>query len=158
MSQIDPVARLIAIEDIKQLKSRYFRFMDTKDWAGLRTVFCDDAVFDARTALSLEGNADGGRAAESNAWIYEGGDTIVDFIKAAAGQSRTVHHGHCHEIEILSADEARGVIAMEDQVWDETDTVVTLHGCGHYHESYRRVDGQWRIHRSRISRLHVALG
>jgi hypothetical protein len=46
---------LLAIEQIKQLKARYFRCMDTKDWAGLRSVFCDDAVFDARASLSLDG-------------------------------------------------------------------------------------------------------
>ena len=36
--------RLLAIEEIKQLKARYFRFLDTKDWAGLTTVFTPDAV------------------------------------------------------------------------------------------------------------------
>ena len=29
---MDPTARLIAIEDIKQLKARYFRFVDTQDF------------------------------------------------------------------------------------------------------------------------------
>lgn len=158
MSEIDAITRLLAIEEIKQLKGRYFRFMDTKDWSSLRTIFCDDATFDARASFSLDGEGDGGRAAESNDWVYHGGDTIVDFIRSAAGRSHTVHHGHNHDIDILSPDEARGVIAMEDQIWDESDTVLTLHGCGHYHETYRRIDGRWRIHTSRITRLHVALG
>lgn len=158
MSDFDAAARLLAIEEIKQLKGRYFRFMDTKDWAGLRTIFCDDARFDARASLSIDGKGEGGRAAESNDWVYEGGDTIIAFIKGAAGPSRTVHHGHCHEIELLSPDDARGVIAMEDQIWDEDGKVLTLHGCGHYHETYRRVDGRWRIHTSRITRLQVCLG
>ena len=158
MSDFDASARLLAIEEIKQLKGRYFRFMDTKDWAGLRTIFCDDARFDARASLSIDGKGEGGRAAESNNWIYEGGDTIIAFIKEAAGPSRTVHHGHCHEIELLSPDEARGVIAMEDQIWDEGGKLLTLHGCGHYHDTYRRVDGRWRIHTSRITRLQVCLG
>ena len=33
---MDTVERLDAIEAIKQLKARYFRCMDTKDWDGLR--------------------------------------------------------------------------------------------------------------------------
>jgi hypothetical protein len=33
-------------EAIKQLKARYFRTMDTKDWAGMRQVFTDDVVVD----------------------------------------------------------------------------------------------------------------
>ena len=30
---MNPIDRLIAIEEIKQLKARYFRCVDTKDWA-----------------------------------------------------------------------------------------------------------------------------
>jgi hypothetical protein len=155
---MDAAERLLAIEEIKQLKARYFRFMDTKDWDALRTIFCDEAEFDARASLSLDGEGKEGRAAESNTWVHRGGDAIIDFIKRAIGSAHTTHHGHCHEIDILSPDEARGVIAMEDQIWDDAGRALTLHGCGHYHETYRRVDGGWRILSSRITRLHVALG
>ena len=34
------------VEAIKQLKARYCRTMDTKDWAGMRRVFADDVVMD----------------------------------------------------------------------------------------------------------------
>jgi hypothetical protein len=155
---MEDVARLIAIEEIKQLKARYFRLMDCKDWPALRAVFCDEAVFDARAALSLDGGGESGRAAERNDWVYRGGDVIAQFIREAIGTSITVHHGHCHEIRILSADEASGVIAMEDQIWDAAGMKRTLHGAGHYHETYRRVDGAWRILTSRITRLYISLG
>jgi hypothetical protein len=155
---MDAATRLLAIEEIKQLKGRYFRFLDTKDWEALRSIFCDDAVFDARASLSIDGRGEAGRAAESNDWVYRGGEVIIDFIRRAVGTLRTVHHGHCHEIEVLTADEASGIIAMEDQIWDEAGRTVSLHGCGHYHETYRRVDGRWRIQESRITRLYVALG
>lgn len=158
MTAIDPIARLIAIEEIKQLKARYFRLMDGKQFGPLRDVFADDAVFDARASLSIDGNGESGRAAESNDWVYEGGDTIIAFIKGAIGTQRTVHHGHCHEIEVLSDTEAQGVIAMEDQIWDESGEKLTLHGMGHYHETYVKVGGAWRIKTSRITRLHVILG
>lgn len=158
MAAIDPIARLIATEEIKQLKARYFRLMDGKDFAALRSVFADDAVFDARASLSIDGQGESGRAAESNDWVYSGGDVIIDFIRAAIGTQRTVHHGHCHEIEVLSDTEARGVIAMEDQIWDESGAALTLHGMGHYHETYRKEADGWRIVTSRITRLHVILG
>lgn len=152
MTEIDPIDRLIAIEEIKQLKARYFRFMDTKDYAGLRTVFADDAVFDASCSLGLEPGED------ADQWVHSGGDAIAAFVEAAVAPLRTVHHGHCHEIEILSESEARGVIAMEDQIWDQTGTTLTLHGMGHYHETYRKEASGWKIVTSRISRLHVILG
>ncbi|HEX8446933.1 MAG TPA: nuclear transport factor 2 family protein [Sphingomonas sp.] len=152
---VDPVQRLLAIEAIKQLKARHFRCMDSRDWAGLRAVFCDDAVFDARGALSL----DGARGAGWNAdWVYRGGAAITDFVRDTAGPWRTVHHGHGHEIALLSATDARGVIAVEDQIWAPDSGASYLHGCGYYHEDYRMGSDGWRILTSRLTRLHIALG
>ena len=34
---------LVHVENIKQLKARYFRFVDSKQWDALRDVFTDDA-------------------------------------------------------------------------------------------------------------------
>ncbi len=38
------------IEDIKQLKARYFRMMDTKDWDAMRKVFAADVVVDTTSS------------------------------------------------------------------------------------------------------------
>jgi hypothetical protein len=38
------------VEAIRRLKARYFRTMDTKDWAGMRQVFTDDVVIDTSEA------------------------------------------------------------------------------------------------------------
>lgn len=46
---------------------------------------------------------------------------------------------------------ARGVWAMTDLV--RLLPAVTLHGYGHYHETYEKQDGQWRITSSRLTRL-----
>ena len=40
------VERLAAIEEFKLVKSRYFRFGDTKDLVSMRTLFADDCVVD----------------------------------------------------------------------------------------------------------------
>jgi SnoaL-like domain len=152
---LDKIDRLLAIEEIKQLKGRYFRFLDTKDWPGMRTIWTDDAVFDARAALGMGAGQQTAPTA-SDGWVYSGRDAIVAFISGAA-TAPTAHHGHCHEIEIMSATDARGIIAMEDYSWPALGDTrrFALHGFGHYHEEYRCVDGQWRIHRSRLSRLNV---
>ncbi|HLY53922.1 MAG TPA: nuclear transport factor 2 family protein [Stellaceae bacterium] len=156
---MDIAERLLAIDEIRQLKSRYFRFLDTKDWAGMATIFTDDAVFDARAAFSVDGAAAEGPAVASNDWLYTGGATILAFLQEAAKEFITSHHGHCHEVEILSATEAQGVIAMEDQLYRPVDgrPVLWMHGTGHYHERYRKADGAWRIAHSRITRLYVLL-
>ena len=43
---MDAAEQLLAIEEIKQLKARYFRCMDTKDWDGFGQVFAPNAVLD----------------------------------------------------------------------------------------------------------------
>ena len=44
----DPAAAqsLVAVEEIKQLKARYFRFMDTKRWDEWADLFAEDAVLE----------------------------------------------------------------------------------------------------------------
>ncbi|MDI1295089.1 MAG: nuclear transport factor 2 family protein [bacterium] len=149
---MDSIDQWLAIEAIKQLKARYFRLMDTKDWAGLRDLFCNDAIFDARASLSVA--ADG----QDDAWLHSGGDQICAFIQSAVGANITVHHGHCHEVTLIDPMQASGIIAMEDQIWEPDGKTPFLHGAGHYHEIYHKLDGAWRIHRTRITRLYVKVG
>ncbi|NBC37614.1 nuclear transport factor 2 family protein [Novosphingobium sp. FSY-8] len=152
-TDLSPIDRLIAIEAIRCVKARYFRLMDGKDWAALGDVFTQDAVFDARAAFSV-----GAPPPESADWIWHGRDAIVAAIAGAITTRRTVHHGHAHEITMTGPDSATGVIAMEDQIWDESGASQVLHGMGHYHETYVRQDGVWRIATSRLTRLHVIAG
>ena len=145
---VSDLDRLGAIEDIRQLKARYFRSMDTKDWAGLEAVFAPDAELDMRGEA-----ADKSKAAEG---LVHGGANVAEFIRNAVIDLLTVHHGHMPEIEITSPTTARGIWAMEDILrWPEGGPVKTLHGYGHYHETYRKVDGAWRIQTSRLSRLRL---
>ena len=139
---MEPVEELRAIEAIRQLKARYFRCMDTKDWDGLLAVFAPDAVLDhteAEMNHTVTGNAE-----------------IAASIRQAIQDVTTVHHGHMAEIEILSATEARGVWAMEDMLWwPEDGPIKSLHGYGHYHEEYRCIDGEWKIYLNRLTRLRL---
>jgi hypothetical protein len=152
---MDRIDTLWAMEEIRQLKARYFRFLDTKDWTGMRTIWTEDAVFDARASLTL-GNDARSAPSGSDDWLYTGRDRIIEFIASVAIYP-TAHHGHCHEIEVLSPTDARGIIAMEDLLWPVTGETqrTRLHGYGHYHEEYRCVDGRWQIRRSKITRLNV---
>jgi uncharacterized protein (TIGR02246 family) len=126
------------VEAIKQLKARYFRTMDTKDWAGMRRVFCDDVVMDTE---------------ESGGGVVTGADAFMEFLEPTLRDVVTVHHGHMPEIELTSATTAQGVWAMEDMLrWPDGSE---LHGYGHYTETYENVDGAWRIRSSRLTRLRM---
>ncbi len=126
-----------AIEQIQQLKARYFRLMDTKQFDALRAVFSRDArLVDEESGTS-----------------WTGREAIVEGLaQVLAPPVRTVHHGHMPEIELLGDAEARGVWAMND--WVDTPAF-TLEGWGHYHERYVFEDGAWRIADERITRLRV---
>jgi len=45
---------------------------------------------------------------------------------------------------------------MEDKLrWPEGSPVRTMHGYGHYHETYERTDDGWRIKTITLTRLRV---
>ena len=145
---VSDLERLVAIEEIHQLKARYYRFMDTKDWAGLETIFTDDCVFDMRSEAR-----DKSRAAEG---LVIGAKAIAAAMRLAVEDLVTVHHGHMPEIEITSPTTAKGIWAMEDVLrWPEGAPMKTLQGYGHYHETYEKVGNRWLIKSLRLSRLRV---
>jgi len=138
------VERLIALEEIKQVKARYFRCMDTKDWAAFEAVFAPDATAD----YSSEGDA--------KEWSATGAAKIVALVRKVVGSAISVHHGHMAEIEVIPPTSARGIFAMEDLIWwPEGSRRKTLHGWGHYHETFEKHGAKWVIKTLRLTRLRV---
>jgi SnoaL-like domain len=137
--------RILAIEEIKQVKARYFRCMDTKDWAGFESVFAADVTVDYTPP--------GGNPGE---WSASGASKVVAFVRKMVESAITVHHGHMPEVEVTAASTARAIFAMEDLIWwPEGSRRKTLHGWGHYHESFEKIGGQWKIKTLRLTRLRV---
>lgn len=126
------------LEAITQLKARYCRTMDTKDWDSMRSLFADDVTIDT---------------VESGGSVVTGADEFMIFLQQAIGDVATVHHCHMPEIERTSPTSASAIWAMEDMLrWpDGTE----LHGYGHYHETYEKRAGVWRITSSRLTRLRM---
>jgi hypothetical protein len=141
---VNDIEKLLALEDIKALKARYFRCVDTKDWDGFRDVFTLDALFDISDDVP--------------GCILTGSDEIVQAASGPLTGCVSVHHGHCPEIEVTSQSTATGIWAMEDMLrWadDATSPIKALHGYGHYHETYVKLDGRWRIRTMKLTRLRV---
>lgn len=124
---------------IANLKARYCRLLDTKDWAGFAGLFTADVVIDT--------TASGGPR-------FEGRDAAVTSVRAAIDAAKTAHQVHSPEIEI-AGDEATAIWAMQDRlIWPNGRT---LTGYGHYHERYVRAGGDWKIAESRLTRLLVEM-
>lgn len=125
------------VEEIKKLKARYFRALDTKDWDLYESVFAPDALIDLTRA--------GGQR-------FEGRDAFMAYARAMK-ILQSVHHGHMPEIELTGTDTASGVWALEDyNIWEDGSQ---NHGWGHYLETYARQDGRWRIKTMALSYLRV---
>jgi len=138
---MDEIERMTAIEDIRRLKARYFRCLDTKDWDGFRDVFAADAEMDMRPEAGERG-------------LVHGNQAIADFVRGVVGDVETVHHGHMPEIDLTSATTATGVWAMEDLLrWPAGGPYGSMHGWGHYHETYTKEGGSWRIQTLALTRL-----
>ena len=138
----DAVQDLLAHEAIRVCKARYFRYMDEKRWDDWATVFTTDVRMEVPEAEM----------------VVEGRDAVVASVSGVLEGVRTVHHGHMPEITLTGTDSADVVWAMEDYVeFPEAPdgTRVGLRGYGHYHETYRVEDGQWRIASTRLVRIRI---
>ncbi|MEM5451036.1 MULTISPECIES: nuclear transport factor 2 family protein [Paraburkholderia] len=144
---VTDIERLLAIEEIKQLKARYLRCVDTKHWEAFGAVFAPDGQLDISDDVP--------------GCILAGRENIVRAVSVPLAGCVSVHHGHCPEIDITSSTTANGTWAMEDMLrWGAKSAYPnrTLHGYGHYVETYEKIDGQWLIKSMKLQRLRVDVG
>ena len=126
--------------EICNLKARYCRCLDTKDWDGYAAVYAEDALLDTTGSGGLR---------------VEGRDALVAYVRSSINDDTfTTHHVHAPEIDI-SGDEATGIWAMQDRnIWPNGRKLL---GFGHYHERYARIGGRWLIAESRLTRINMEL-
>jgi hypothetical protein len=133
-----------AIEQIKQLKARYFRLMDQKRWEEWHELFTADvtAVYHGAPRRRSEGTAE---------LRCEGRADLVARVSGLLASGISVHHGHMPEIEITSPTTATGIWAMVDYLRLPS---LTMKGYGHYEETYVKEEGEWKIKTILLTRLH----
>lgn len=124
-------------EAIRQLKARYCRFLDTKDYEAWKRLFADDVVVKLDMAIST-GGADGQTAPD-----LVGLDAFVPVVLGGVEHAQTKHHVHTPEITLTSESAASAIWAMEDLLLFADGS--ELFGAGHYHETYAKRDGSWVI-------------
>jgi hypothetical protein len=147
MADDDRIQELLDIEAIKQLKARYFRFLDTKEFGKMRPLFTEDASLYFDDDAQFFGGAPGGKATPEG---------VISRLTEYLGPAQSVHHGHMPEIEVLGDGKARGIWAMVDYVEFRSEPHRQgIEGYGHYHEEYRKEDGVWKISSMRLTRLRI---
>lgn len=150
---LDPVQALLAIEEIKQLRSRYFEVLDVKDWPGYASLFTKDAVLDFHEEIQHQVRDPAARAAlPEGAFVFRGGQAAAETFSGTLANCVTVHNGHDHQVTLTGPDTATGLCAM----WDCLDYGDELfQGYGHYRERYRKVDGRWLFEYLQLTRVRT---
>ena len=99
------ISALEDIEAIKQLKHRYWRHLDLKQWDELAQLFAADATV----------------CYSSGKYEFKGVEAIMSFLSESLGEARgsvTIHHGHHPEIELLGETSARGTWALYNYMFN----------------------------------------
>lgn len=140
---MDRLEKLEAIEAIRNLKARYFRLIDTKQWEELAEIFAPDLQI---------------IAPDGKVWL-QGGEAYAGSLKFGLTSAVSCHQGLGGEVEIVDADNARAIWAMQDVIeWEERhprEGWKSILGRGHYHETYRRENGAWKIATLTLTRLRL---
>ena len=139
------LADLWAIEEIKRLKARYCRFVDTKRWDDLADLFV------AAASIELP-------EVRQDPFSYE---EWLGLLTSGWSELVSVHHAHLPEIVITGDGSAEGLWAMNDAVFHPPHDpaapggVDRRSGFGYYAETYA-YEESWRIETMRLTRLRTS--
>jgi len=127
------------LEDIRTLKHRYFRAIDTADAALLDGLFTEDVTVDYR----------GGTYRVA----FSGRGNMIEFLlNSFHSGAVAMHHGHMPEISLTGADDAEGLWYLED-IFISTEAGTYTAGSAIYKDLYRREHGRWKIARTEYDRV-----
>lgn len=138
--------RLEALEAIRDLKARYLAACDAKDSTTFRACFLDGPV-----------DIDYGPIGR-----FDTADALTAVFRDIGCQAHMLewHHASNPQIELLSADRARGRWSLHYQLINTQEGSLLQLG-GEYTDSYQRTDGGWKMAATRFTprtHLHLALG
>jgi uncharacterized protein (TIGR02246 family) len=130
--------QLTALEEIRQLKNRYIRAMDTHDWELMGACFTDDAT----TAFS------------DGLYSMHGRAEILDFFRRVVTNVVSSHVVSQPEIVFLHPGLARGVWRLEDTIVSGAPSGAgELRGAAYYYDEYTLVSDAWKIRHSGYRRI-----
>lgn len=131
--------QLSDLEDIRTLKHRYFRGIDTADMALLDGLFTEDVAVDYRGGnyrVVLNGRA----------------DMLVFLANSFHSGALAMHHGHMPEITLTGPDSAEGIWYLED-IFINLELKSHTFGTAIYKDLYQREGRVWKIARSEYDRV-----
>jgi SnoaL-like domain len=128
------------LEELRQLKYRYLRTLDLKQWDDFAQTLAPDV-----------------QASYGPTLRFDGRNAVVEFMRGSLGPAIiTVHY--CHHPELtVAGDTATGIWYLQDTVLI-TEHRMLLRGAAFYEDTYARGrDGRWRISRTGYVRSYESV-
>ena len=124
--------QMLDYKEIIELKARFGRLADAKDWEGFKNVFTPDATFDL-----------------GNGQLMHGGETYAYAVRDMLKGATSLHRFLMPEITFEGPTEARGIWMINDyNEWPpdpKTGERCGYKGYGREYETYRKINGAWKI-------------
>lgn len=130
--------RLLALEDIRLLRTRYCRWIDSHRFADLAGILTDDFVLDmSPTAQVLGGSVP----------VFTGRDRVIAMMEQGFAQlGKLLHIVTLPEIEFQDGEHATGVWRQETYIKENRpDIPGTGIAYATVWDTYRKIDGRWLI-------------
>lgn len=117
--------------EIKQVKYRYLRALDTKSWPEFAATLTHDVTGDYGESLGQTHR-------------FTDRDSLVDYLRTSLGAGIITEHRVAHPEITVDGDEASGTWYLQDRVI-APDVDFMLIGAAFYRDRYRRTDEGWKI-------------
>jgi hypothetical protein len=137
MEGMSDIETLVALEEIKLLKARRDRYVDTKLWDDLEALHAPDH-----------------RSYNDDYPPWTTAAEMIANVRVIMDRLRTAHHSHTPEITFESPTQASGIWAMNGvSMWDQGDQEHWFVAFGHYFETYEKRNDRWLFTSRRLKYL-----
>ncbi|OBF19414.1 bile acid 7-alpha dehydratase [Mycobacterium sp. ACS4331] len=130
------------LEDIKQVKYRYLRALDTKKWEDFAATLTEDVVGDYGSSVGEEHH-------------FTDRESLVAYMRSSLPPNVITEHRVTHPEITIDGDEATATWYLQDRVM-VPDFDFMLIGAAFYNDRYRRTADGWRICATGYERTYEA--
>ncbi|MBP2456000.1 nuclear transport factor 2 family protein [Mycolicibacterium lutetiense] len=132
-----------SVEAIKQVKYRYLRALDTKNWDEFATTLAEDIVADYGASLGEDHR-------------FTDRASLVDYMRSSLSAGVISEHRVTHpEITMTGPDSASGIWYLQDRVIVPEHSLMLI-GAAFYQDRYRRTSDGWKISATGYQRTYEA--
>ncbi|MBV8929542.1 MAG: nuclear transport factor 2 family protein [Mycobacteriaceae bacterium] len=126
------------IEAIEQVKYRYLRALDTKNWDDFADTLTDDVTGDYGERLHFTNRTE-----------------LVDYMRSSVGPGVITEHRVTHPEIAVDGDQATATWYLQDRVIVAEFNFMLI-GAAFYHDTYRRTADGWKISATGYDRTYEA--